>query len=766
MIDPVCGMSVDIDAEKTPYQCTHKGQNYAFCSRHCLEKFEKHPDAYLVQAAQPEPKPQAGLYVCPMHPEVQQDHPGLCPICGMALEPKMPQGDETHDDAEYDAMLLRFWIGALLAIPVLALAMLPIFPEPASRLLQFLLSTPVVLWAGWPFFQRAWYSLVNRHLNMFSLIALGIGTAYVYSTMALFFPELFPASFKHDGFIPIYFETSSIITVLVLLGQVLELKARSRTGQAIKALLERAAKSARIVQNGIEKEIPIEMVKRGDILRVRPGEKIPVDGKIIEGKSSVDESMITGEPIPQERVEHDSVVGGTINQTGSFLMQAEKVGEQTLLAQIVKMVAEAQRSQAPIQNLADTVSGYFVPAVVAIAIGTFFVWFYFGPPPAAVYGLVNAVAVLIIACPCALGLATPMSIMVGMGIGAESGVLFKNAQSLETLEKVTILFVDKTGTLTEGHPKLTELVVLNSKWNADQLLRLTASIEQSSEHPLAAAIIQGAKERAIDIPKAETFASFTGEGIEGKVDGQQILIGQSGFLQSRGAVLSDEWQQKAATFQRQGQTVVYVSIDREAAGFLTISDPVKSTTPAAIRELHQLGLTIVMLSGDNAQTAQAVASRIGIDQVHAGIAPQDKLKLIKEARKGGAVVAMAGDGINDAPALAAADVGIAMGTGTDVAMESAGVTLVKGELTGIVRAIHLSRAMMRNIRQNLFFAFIYNVLGIFIAAGVLYYWTGWLLNPMIAALAMSFSSVSVIGNALRLRQNGRRWTGMDNDEHF
>ncbi|MFI5343284.1 MAG: copper-transporting P-type ATPase [Chlamydiales bacterium] len=691
------------------------------------------------------------LYICPMHPEVQQDHPGSCPICGMALEPKMPQGHEAHDEAEYDSMLRRFWIGALLAIPVLVLAMLPIFSAPIFRWLQFLLSTIVVCWAGWPFFQRAWDSLVNRHLNMFSLIALGVGTAYAYSTVALFFPRLFPDSFKQEGFVPIYFETAAIITVLVLLGQVLELKARSRTGQAIKALLKRAAKSARIVQDGIEQEIPIEQVKVGDILRVKPGEKIPVDGRIIEGKSSIDESMITGEPIPQERTEQESVIGGTINQTGSFLMQAEKVGEQTLLAQIVQMVAEAQRSRAPIQNLADTVSSYFVPAVVAVAVGTFIAWLYFGPQPVAVYGLVNAVAVLIIACPCALGLATPMSIMVGMGMGAESGVLFKNAEVLETLEKVSILFVDKTGTLTEGRPKLTELVSFHSKWSAEEMLRLTAAIEQSSEHPLAAAIIHGAKERGIDIPKAAAFASFTGEGIEGTVEGEQILIGQLHFLQSRGVALGEEWQQKAGTFQRQGQTIVYVSIDGEAAGFLTISDPVKSTSPAAIQTLHQLGLKIVMLSGDNEQTAKAVASRIGIDQVYAGIAPQDKFKWIKEARQGGAIVAMAGDGINDAPALAAADVGIAMGTGTDVAMESAGVTLVKGELTGIVRAILLSRSMMRNIRQNLFFAFIYNILGIFIAAGVLYPWTGWLLNPMIAALAMSFSSVSVIGNALRLR---------------
>lgn len=746
MIDPVCGMSVDANAR---FQCSYAGQTYAFCSSRCLEKFEKHPDDYLMQTAKPEQR--AELYVCPMHPEMQQDHPGQCPICGMALEPKVPQGSKAHDEAEYDSMLRRFWVGAFLAIPVLVLAMLPIFQVPIFRLLQFLLSTLVVLWAGWPFFQRAWHSLVNRHLNMFSLIALGVGTAYAYSTVALFFPGLFPNSFREEGFVPIYFETASIITVLVLLGQVLELKARSQTGQAIKALLERAAKSARIVESGIEKEIPIELVKAGDVLRVKPGEKIPVDGRIIEGRSSIDESMMTGEPIPQERVEQDNVVGGTINQTGSFLMRAEKVGEQTLLAQIVQMVAEAQRSRAPIQNLADTVSSYFVSAVVAVAVGTFIAWLYLGPQPAAVYGLVNAVAVLIIACPCALGLATPMSIMVGMGIGAESGVLFKNAEALETLEKVATLFVDKTGTLTEGRPKLTELVSFHPKWSTDQILRLAAAIEQSSEHPLAAAIIQGAKARGIDIPKAVAFASFTGEGIEGKMEGEQILIGQSNFLQSRGVTLLKSWQEEAGAFQRQGETVVYVSIDGEAAGFLTISDPVKTTTPAAIQALHQLGLRIVMLSGDNEQTAKAVASRIGIDQVHAGIIPQDKLNWIKEARKEGAIVAMAGDGINDAPALAAADVGIAMGTGTDVAMESAGVTLVKGELTGIVRAILLSRAMMRNIRQNLFFAFIYNILGIFIAAGVLYPWTGWLLNPMVAALAMSLSSVSVIGNALRLR---------------
>lgn len=679
-------------------------------------------------------------YTCPMHPEIQQDHPGSCPICGMSLEPMeiQPASDET----EYRQMLNRLWIGALLTIPILVFDMLPIIPAEISRILQLILSTPVVLWAGWPFFVRAWHSIVNARLNMFTLIALGVGTAYIYSVVALIFPEIFPDSIKYKGFIPVYFETASIITVLVLVGQVLELKARSQTNLSLQALLGRAAKSARIVRNGVDIEIPVEHVKSGDILRVKPGDKVPVDGVIIEGQSAIDESMVTGEPIPQEKTSKDKIIGGTINQTGSFLMRAEKVGNETLLARIVQMVAEVQRSRAPIQSLADTVSSYFVPAVVLIAICTFLVWLIYGPQPSLIYGLVNAVAVLIIACPCALGLATPMSIMVGMGRAAELGILFKSAEALQMLEKVNVLFVDKTGTLTEGKPKLNDVILLNQNLQTDDVLGLAAAVEQNSEHPLAAAIIQGVKERGIIIPKAQDFSSIPGKGIQGIVNGHRVEIGKADSMQA----------EQMNEYQKQGLTVMSVSIDGKAAALLTVKDHVKPTTPKAIQELHKLGIKVIMLSGDNEQTAKSVAQEIGIDQVFAGVAPDEKQLYIKKEMGKGGIVAMAGDGVNDAPALAAADVGIAMGTGTDVAMESAGVTLVKGDLRGIVRAIQLSHAMMRNIRQNLFFAFIYNILGVFIAAGVLYPFTGWLLNPIVAALAMSFSSVSVIANSLRLKR--------------
>lgn len=694
-------------------------------------------------------------YTCPMHLQIRQEHPGNCPLCGMALEPTV--ATDTSDNSEYNDMLFRFWVGLVLSIPVLVFAMGGMFPTfnqlippEISRLVQFFLSTFVVLWAGWPFFNKAYHSIVQRHLNMFTLIAMGVGTAYLYSIIALFFSSIFPSSFRHQGETSVYFETASIIIVLVLLGQVLELRARSQTSQAIKALLERAAKSARLVREGQEIEIPIDQVQIQDLLRVRPGDKIPVDGIITEGKSFVDESMITGEPTPVEKTVGARVIGGTINQTGSFLMRAEKVGQETLLSRIVQMVSEAQRSRAPIQGLADQVAAYFVPAVIVIAILTFIIWALFGPEPWLTYGLINAVSVLIIACPCALGLATPMSIMVGMGRGAEVGVLIKNAEALERLEKVKTIIVDKTGTLTEGKPKLTEVVAIG-EWSETDLIRFAAAVEQNSEHPLGASIVQGAKERFLDIPKVDDFVSVTGEGVIGRVENHDVIIGKLKLLQDRKIQKFQMLQEQAQKLQQQAQTVMFIAIDGQAVGLITLSDPIKKSTPRAVQELHQLGQKIVMLSGDNEQTAQAVAKKLEIDEVHAGIDPQYKQDFVKQAKNKDGFVAMAGDGINDAPALAAADVGIAMGTGTDVAMESADVTLVQGDLMGIVKAIHLSHAMMRNIRENLFFAFLYNALGIPIAAGILYPFTGWLLNPMVAALAMSLSSVSVILNALRLR---------------
>ncbi len=764
-LDPVCGMKADQD--QTSLTFSYQGRHYFFCSTHCLESFKKNPEKYLNSQLQQKnspassensPSTSATEYTCPMHPQIVQDHPGNCPICGMSLELKTMIAESAESkDSEYQDMLRRFWIGLALSIPILVLEMsnmLPFFnriisPE-LSRLIQFFLSTPVVLWAGWPFFERAYQSVINHHLNMFSLIAMGVGTAYFYSVIALFFPHIFPPAFRHQGEVPVYFETASIITVLVLIGQVLELKARSQTSQAIKALLGRAAKSAHIVRDGQEAEISIDQVKVDDLLRVRPGDKIPVDGKITEGKSFIDESMITGEPMPVEKSVGDLITGGTINQTGSFLMRAEKVGSETLLFRIVQMVSEAQRSRAPIQSLADQISAYFVPAVILVAILTFIIWAFIGPEPSLAYGLVNAVAVLIIACPCALGLATPMSIMVGMGKGAEAGVLIKNAEALEKLEKVKTIVVDKTGTLTEGKPKLSQ-VVTTGGWSENDLIRLAAAVEQNSEHPLATSIIQGAKERSLSIPKVNHFISITGGGISGIVENHEIVIGKFNLLQNSKIEGLMVLQEQALSLQQQAHTVMFVSIDGQAAGLITVSDLIKNSTPNAVRELHKLGQKIVMLSGDNEQTAQAVAKKLGIDEVHAGVEPQYKQDFVNEEKNKGYLVAMAGDGINDAPAIAAADVGIAMGTGTDVAMESADVTLVKGDLMGIVKAIHLSHATMRNIRQNLFFAFIYNALGIPIAAGLLYPFTGLLLNPIIAALSMSLSSVSVILNALRLR---------------
>jgi Cu+-exporting ATPase len=700
------------------------------------------------------------IYTCPMHPQIEQDHPGNCPICGMNLEPKTVSAEAEDDDGELRDMSLRFWIGGALTLPIFVLAMAHLVPSlshaewvsgEVSRWTQFILSTPVVLWAGWPFFQRGWRSLVNRHLNMFTLIAMGVGAAYLFSAVAMLFPGVFPASFARHGKVDIYFEAAAVIVVLVLLGQVLELRARKRTGSAIRALLNLAPRTARVIQNGEEREVSLESVKVGDRLRVRPGDKVPVDGKVVEGRSSVDESMITGEPIPAERGVGDKVTGGTVNGTGSFIMEATRVGSDTLLSQIVDMVAQAQRSRAPIQGLADKVAGYFVPVVIGIAAATFGVWAMFGPEPRLAYAIANAVAVLIIACPCALGLATPMSVMVGVGRGAQMGVLIRNAEAIEVMEKVTTLVVDKTGTLTEGKPRLTKVIPMNGV-TEDELLLAAASVEQSSEHPLAAAIFQGAKQRGSKVQPVTDFNSITGGGVVGKVVGREVAVGKLKFLQERGVTDLNAMEKQAATLQSEGQGAMFVAINGRGAGVLAVSDPIKTSTPEAIAQLHQRGLKIIMLTGDNERTANAVAKKLDLDKVEAGVEPQHKHERVQQLRKSGDIVAMAGDGINDAPALAAAHVGIAMGTGTDVAMESAGITLVKGDLGGIAKAVGLSRAMMRNIRQNLFFAFIYNALGIPLAAGMLYPFFGVLLSPMIAGAAMSLSSVSVIANALRLRK--------------
>jgi Cu+-exporting ATPase len=698
------------------------------------------------------------IYTCPMHPQIQQDHPGNCPICGMTLELKTVSAVE-EEDPELADMMRRFWVGGALALPVFLLAMGHLVPVPvlqhwvmgdASRWVQFVLSTPVVLWAARPFFKRGWRSIITRQLNMFTLIAIGVGTAYLFSAAVMLVPGAFPGSFAVDGKVGIYFEAAAVIVVLVLLGQVLELRARSKTGSAIRALLNLAPKTARVVQDGEERDVPLESVQVGARLRVRPGEKVPVDGVVLDGKTSVDESMITGEPIPVEKGAGDKVTGGTLNTTGSFLMQAEHVGGETVLAHIVQMVADAQRSRAPIQALADKVSGFFVPAVLAAAVLTFIGWAWLGPEPRFAHAIVNAVAVLIIACPCALGLATPMSVMVGIGRGAQAGVLIRNAEAIEVLEKVTTIVVDKTGTLTEGRPRLTQILPVNGV-SEDELLLATASVEKNSEHPLAAAIVHGAKDRSVKLEDVTNFASFTGGGVVGKVGGREITLGKLKFLQERGVADLVVVEPRATALQAEGQTAMFVAINGKAAGILTVSDPIKPSTPEAIAQLHKLGLKIIMLTGDNERTANAVAKQLGLDQVEAGVDPQDKQGRIQQLREKGEIVAMAGDGINDAPALAAAHVGIAMGTGTDVAMESAGITLVKGDLRGIVKAITLSRSMMRNIRQNLFFAFVYNALGIPLAAGLLYPFFGLLLSPMIAGAAMSLSSVSVITNALRLR---------------
>ncbi len=699
------------------------------------------------------------IYTCPMHPEIRQDHPGDCPKCGMHLEPVNPTGEGNEDQKEIHALSQKFWIGLSLAVPLVLLVvgeMIPVLkiesviPHRLIPFIQFILATPIVLWVGGMFFVKGWKSLINRSLNMFTLIALGVGAAYAYSTVATLFPQIFPESLKKMGKIDLYFEAAAVITVLIILGQLLEAKARSQTGQAIKALLGLAAKNAHRIRNGVEEEVPIDSIQKDDRLRVRPGEKIPLDGIITEGKSVVDESMISGEPIPIEKNVGDRVIGATVNQTGSFVMKTEKIGSETLLSQIVHMVADAQRSRAPIQKLADTISGYFVPIVVFISVITFIIWANWGPEPRLAYALVNAIAVLIIACPCALGLATPMSIMVGVGKGAGSGILIKSAEALEKAEKITHVLTDKTGTLTLGKPKLTTVIAAQGI-DEKLLIELAASLEQSSEHPLARAVVDYAKDKKYALANVEGFESVTGAGIKGKVNGKFVLLGKENFLKESGIDLYDDLKQKAQELQNKAQTVVWVGVENKIAGILAIADPIKETTPAAIQGLHDMGLKVIMLTGDNKSTAQAIAKELKIDEVYAELKPQDKQEIIKKLKGEGAIVLMAGDGINDAPALAQAEVGVAMGTGTDVAIESAGITLVKGDLNGIVKALKLSRAVMKNIRQNLFFAFIYNILGVPLAAGALYPFFGILLSPIIAGAAMAFSSVNVVGNSLRLR---------------
>jgi P-type Cu+ transporter len=698
------------------------------------------------------------IYTCPMHPEIEQDHSGACPKCGMSLEPKAV-GTEEHEHRETRSLSRKFWIALILTIPVLFLAMrhaIPglnidsIIPKQIGKWIEFGLTTPVVVWAGGFFFARAWQSIANRSLNMFTLIAVGVGAAYFYSAVAVVAPGIFPSSFRRHGEVDPYFEAAAVITTLILLGQLIEAKARSRTGHAIKALLGLAAKTAHRVHDGQEKEIAVDEIQKGDVLRVRPGEKVPIDGVIIDGKSNIDESMITGEPMPVTKRGGEKVIGATVNQTGSFLMRAERIGADTVLAQIVQMVADAQRSRAPIQKLADTVSGYFVPAVIGVAIITFVVWSIAGPAPAMAYALVNAVSVLIIACPCALGLATPMSIMVGVGRAAQAGILVKNAQAIEVTEKVTHLVTDKTGTLTAGKPEVVSRIAANSLSERD-LLQIAASVESQSEHPLARAIVESAKQEKIELRDVADFHSTTGGGVSAKLDGKVILIGKEKFLTDSNVRLPEELMKEARRLQEKAQTTVWLAVNGDASGILGIADPIKPTSREAVHELHEMDLKIIMCTGDNQRTAASVARELGIDDFKAEVMPDEKIDIVKTLKSQGAIVAMAGDGINDAPALAAADVGIAMGTGTDVAIESAGITLVKGDLMGIVKAIHVSRDVMRNIRQNLFFAFIYNALGVPIAAGVLYPFFGLLLSPMIAGAAMSFSSVSVILNALRLR---------------
>lgn len=756
--DPVCNMEVSTDSQ---FHSQHEDKDYYFCSNNCLKKFKENPEQYLDQQPQKthEASDKSMSYTCPMHPEVLKDHPGSCPKCGMALEPSTTSaGEEKNEELNY--MSKRFWVCSVLTLPVFILAMTADMapswlPEQLSmqtvQWIEFLLATPVVIWGGWPFFVRGWQSLRTRNLNMFTLISMGVSVAWSYSVAALLVPQIFPSVMQQkNGLVSVYFESAAVITALVLMGQVLELRARSRTNAAIQKLLNLAPNTARLVHDdGSEEDVPLEEIEPGATLRVRPGEKIPVDGTVIEGKSNVDEAMVTGESVPVAKSEGQKLIGATVNGTGSLLMRAEKVGSDTLLAQIVKMVSDAQRSRAPIQKLADVVAGYFVPAVVAAAVAAFTGWFVWGPEPRLAHAVVNAVAVLIIACPCALGLATPISIMVGTGRGATEGVLIKNAEALEILEKVDTLVLDKTGTLTEGKPRLVD-VQAEEGFTEDEILRMAASLERASEHPLAEAIVKGAEEKGIELLKTNDFDSITGKGVTGEVDGRRIAVGNIKLLKELD--ISVENLSRQAEKQRtKGITVMLIAIDGKAAGLIGVTDPIKESTAEAISDLHAEGIRIVMLTGDSDATAKAVADKIGIDQVHAEVTPEQKAEVIRQLQADRCIVAMAGDGINDAPALAQAQVGIAMGTGTDVAIESASVTLLKGDLRKIVKARRLSRATMNNIRQNLFFAFFYNSAGVPIAAGVLYPFFGILLSPMIAAAAMSFSSVSVISNSLRLR---------------
>ena len=755
--DPVCGMSVDRATAR--HMAKHAGERFYFCSAGCHDKFGAEPEKYLEDRPAPEPMPEGTLYTCPMDPEIVQEGPGDCPICGMALEPMMPTADAGPNPELVD-FKRRFWIGAALTVPLLVLTMGPlvglgfvreIFGERATVWIELALATPVILWSGWPFFVRGWKSFMTMNLNMSSLIGMGVGAAYLFSVVAVLVPQIFPEGFRDaQGNVGVYFEAGAVIVVLVLLGQVMELGARERTGAAIRALLDMAAKTARVIRpDGTEEEIPLEEVEVGDRLRVRPGDKVPVDGEVVEGYSSIDESMISGEPIPVEKVAGDTITGATINGTGSLVMEARRVGADTMLAQIVEMVAKAQRSRAPIQKLADAVAGKFVPAVIGVAVLAFIAWAIWGPEPAYAYALVSAVAVLIIACPCALGLATPMSIMTATGRGAQAGVLIKNAEALERFAKVDTLIMDKTGTLTEGKPKLVA-VLPEAGHDEDEVLRLAASLERGSEHPLAEAIVAGAEERGVEMTGTDKFEAVTGKGVKGVVDGKAVALGNAKLIDDLG--LDGGRLAEIANARRdEGETVMFVVLEGEVAGLVSVADPVKETTPDALKLLHELGFRIVMATGDNERTAKAVASWLGIDEIRADVLPEDKARIVKELQAQGRKVAMAGDGVNDAPALAQADVGIAMGTGADVAIESAGFTLVKGDLNGIVRARRLARATMRNIRQNLFFALVYNATGVPIAAGVLFPFFGILISPIFAAAAMSLSSVSVISNALRLR---------------
>ena len=756
-IDPVCGMSVD--PASTPHIATHGGVHHYFCSAGCRAKFEDDPARYMSDAPRrTETAPEGAIWTCPMHPEVQQPGPGSCPICGMALEPMTPTLND-GPSSEYADMKRRFVIGLILALPVVALEMgghltglRHLLDGKIANLIQMALATPVVLWAGWPFFERGWASVTSRHLNMFTLIAMGTGVAWLYSVAATLAPGIFPAAFRAaDGAVAVYFEAAAVITVLVLLGQLLELRARETTSGAIRALLDLSPKLARRVRvDGKDEEVTLDQVQVGDTLRVRPGEKVPVDGVVLEGRGTVDESMVTGESMPVTKEATSKLIGGTINQTGGLLMRAEKIGRDTMLARIVQMVADAQRSRAPIQRLADTVSGWFVPAVIAVAGTAFIIWSLVGPSPAMGYGLIAAVAVLIIACPCALGLATPMSIMVGVGRGAQAGILIKNAEALERMEKVNTLVVDKTGTLTEGKPAVVAIET-TSGFDKDEVLRLAASLERSSEHPLALAIVKAATERNLAISEPGEVDQPVGKGITGIVDGHRLVAGNARFLEEQG-ISKAALAEPANRLRAEGATAIYLGVDRKIAGAIGIADPVKDSTPAALKSLGEAGIHVIMLTGDNRVTAEAIARRLGIEDIEADVLPDQKSAIVKRLRDEGRIVAMAGDGVNDAPALAAADVGIAMGTGTDVAIESAGITLLKGDLTGIARARHLSHATMANIRQNLFFAFAYNVAGIPVAAGALYPLFGLMLSPIIAAAAMALSSVSVIGNSLRLRR--------------